>query len=219
LGPVRSQLRHLILGASIADVAYCETGEVAVRDTIIAILVLLGTTTLYFSAKQYQKSHSVLPTSSKLVTQTKTLHQGEHNESASHRGRQQVESDIESNGSEEGSSSSFEQAESFPSIYQDEEPELSRSAVNLEEEIESESNESAVVKPKQPVVYGVPVASWLKHQKNRLASKVEAKNPTGMRLFFNCMELKKEGTEPLSQRDCKEIAVSREKSRGAALIQ
>jgi len=203
-----------------------------VRDTIIAILVLLGTTTVYFATKHNQKENVVLNTSSKFntysassrkrISQTKnlkTLHQGEHNESASHRGSQQVESDIESNGSEEGASSSFEQAQSLPSIYQDEEPELSGSAVNLEDEIESVSNENTVKKPKQPVVYGVPVASWLKHNKNRLASKTELQKSTGVRLFFNCLELKKEGTQPLNPKECKEIAVSREKSRGAALIQ
>lgn len=202
------------------------------RDTVIAIMVLLGATGIYFGVKHYQKNGQVLQLSSKSNhpstssrkklsrnSKSKPLHQGEHNESASHRSRQQVESDIESIGSEEGGSSSFEQAESLPSIYQDEESELSGSAVDLEEKIESESHESTADKPKQPVVYGVPVASWLKHNKNRLASKVELKNPSGVRLFINCMEIKKEGTQALTQRDCKQIAVSREKSRGAALIQ
>ncbi len=202
------------------------------RDTVIAVLVLLGTSGIYFVAKHFQNKGNISSTSSKLLSpsaasrkklsrikNSKQIHQGEQNESASHRGRQQVESDIESVGSEEGASSSFEQAQSLPSIYQDEEPENSGSAVDLENDMSSEGNESAVDKPKQPIIYGIPVASWLKHQKNRLAPRVELTHPTGMRLFFNCMEIKKDGAQTLNQRDCKEVAVSREKSKGAALIQ
>ena len=151
--------------------------------------------------------------------QNKTSHQGELNESTSHGSRQQIESDGESLRSEEGDSDSFEQAQSLPSIYQDEELESTRSAVNLEDEINSESDENFPKRQKQPVVYGVPVASWLKHSKNQLPSKVEAPTQQGVRVFFNCMELKEDRTAPLSQKECKEIAVSREKSRGAALIQ
>lgn len=202
------------------------------RGTFIAGLLLLGATGVYITAKQLQKSGHVSSITSQLFAtksssqkrlnrfkSTKKVHQGEQHESASHRSRQQVESDHESVSSEEGASSSFEQAQSLPSIYQTEEPEHSGSAVSLKEEIGQESNEDVVEHPKQQVVYGIPIASWLKQQKNRLAPKVEAADSNGLRVIFNCMELKKAGTQALNQRDCKEIAVSREKSRGAALIQ
>ncbi len=201
------------------------------RRTVITGILLLSASGMYYTAKHLAHSELGTRTSSKVfhssasrkkISRNKkiqTLHQGEQHESASHRSRQQVESDIESVGSEEGGSSSFEQAESLPSIYQDEELESTRSAVNLEDEINSESDENSPNRQKQPVVYGVPVASWLKHSKNQLPSKVEAPTQQGVRVFFNCMELKEDRTAPLSQKECKEIAVSREKSRGAALIQ
>ena len=199
------------------------------RGTVIAGLLILGASSTYIVVNHFKKTETVSSTSSKLahssasrtkITQKKkSLHQGEQHESASHRSSQQVESDLENVDSEEGASSSFEQAQSLPSIYQDEELEPSGSAVNLEEEISTESNEKSIEAQKQPVVYGVPVASWLKHAKNQLPSKVAVNPPQGMRFFFNCMELKKDGTQPLSQKQCKEIAVSREKSKGAALIQ
>jgi hypothetical protein len=202
------------------------------RGTFIAGLLLLGATGVYYTAKQLQKSGHGLSITSQLFTSksssqkrltrfkgTKKLHQGEQHESTSHRSRQQVESEHESVSSEEGASSSFEQAQSLPSIYQTEEPEHSGSALSLKEEIGQESNEETVEHPKEKVVYGIPIASWLKQQKNRLAPKVEPVKANGMRFIINCVELKKAGTEALNQRECKEIAVSREKSRGAALIQ
>lgn len=202
------------------------------RGTVFASLLFLGASGYYIASHHLFKDGQFSHLSSKtkvssssrkrlaLRKKTKHLNQGEQNESSSHRSRQQVESDIESVGSEEGDSSSFEQAENLPSIYQDEELESSGFAVNFEEDdIESESNESFSQAQKQPVVYGVPVASWLKHAKNQLPAKVELTNGTGMRLFFNCLEFKKHGTSSLTQRECNEIAVSREKSKGAALIQ
>jgi hypothetical protein len=202
------------------------------RGTVFASLLFLGASGYYIAShhlfKDGQFSHSSsktkLSSSSRkrlaLRKKSKPSQQGEQHESTSHRSRQQVEPDIESVGSEEGDSSSFDQAENLPSIYQDEELESSGFAVNLgEDEVKSESNESSSQPQKQPVVYGVPVASWLKHSKNQLPAKVEITNDTGMRLFINCMEIKKHGTSALTQRECKEIAVSREKSKGAALIQ
>ena len=203
------------------------------RETFIAMLVMVGIAGTYYASKHHQSSKEPLSASSKVFNssqkkglkrkQTTTLHQGELDESTSHRNSQQVEPEGEGVYPEEGAGDAFEQAQSLPSIYQDEEAEQPGYSVSSEEELESESDETKVSSQtspaKNPVVYGIPVASWLKQQKNRLASKVELSNPTGMRVFFNCLEIKKQGTETLTQKQCKEIAVSREKSRGAALIQ
>jgi hypothetical protein len=209
-----------------------ETRGDEVRDTVVAILVMLGVAGIIYTAKPFEKNKAGASPSSSSVTQTYAArnqlsrthrnnieHQGDPHESTSHRSRQQAESDNESVGSEEGASSSFEQAQSLPSIYQ-EEPEHSGPAVSLKEETDSESNENPIVSARpQPVVYGVPVASWVKYQENQLPTKLELTQTTGMRVFFNCLEFKKDGTSPLTQKQCKEVAVSREKDRGAALIQ
>lgn len=201
------------------------------RGTFIAGLFILGASGAYIALNHFHQLPSTSHSSSKfaklsasrkkptLSKKNKLLHQGEQHESPSHRSRQQVEPDLESIESQEGASSSFEQAQSLPSIYQDKELEPTGSAVNLGEEISTESDENLNEAQKQPVVYGVPVASWLKHAQNQLPHRIDLKQPEGMRLFFNCMEIKKGGTQALSQKECKEIAVSREKSKGAALIQ
>ncbi|MSP19450.1 MAG: hypothetical protein EXR74_07755 [Bdellovibrionales bacterium] len=202
-----------------------------VRDTVVVFLMLLGGIGVYFTAKQFQENNKVLSTSSKPVSHAshsrkkilgkKTSQnnvQGENNESTDNRSRDQVESASESIGSEAGASSSFEEIEGLSSIYQSEEPELSRQSVTSEAQNNSEVSENVVEKEKPSFVYGVPVVAWLKHHKNRLPSKVDPTDVSGMRVFFNCIEFKKQGAKSLTQGECKEIAISREKSRGAALM-
>ena len=204
-----------------------------VRDTVVVFLILLGGIGVYFTAKQFQGDNKVLSTSSKPFshvgssrkkvlgkkTSQKNL-QGENNESTDNRSRDEVESASESLGSEAGASGSFEEIEGISSIYQSEGPELSRQSVTSEAQNNSEGSENVVEqeKAKASFVYGVPVVAWLKHHKNRLPSKVGPTDVSGMRVLFNCIEFKKQGTKSLTQNECHEIAISREKSRGPFLM-
>ncbi len=60
--------------------------------------------------------------------------------------------------------------------------------------------------PKSPI-HGVKVAAWIASKENQVPTTIA--DPTlgdGLRVFFNCMELKKQGPKVLNDHDCEAIA-------------
>lgn len=63
------------------------------------------------------------------------------------------------------------------------------------------------------VIHGVPLQAFIESHRNTLPGAVPAQAPSGVRVFLQCMELKKNETSELSQAECNEL-VARHPSRG-----
>lgn len=75
------------------------------------------------------------------------------------------------------------------------------------------NGKSARAAKKRKVVHGVAVEAWAAAQQNRIAlhGKPQAP-PKGLRVFLQCMELKKQGPEALNQRQCESLLVRHQAS-------
>lgn len=68
------------------------------------------------------------------------------------------------------------------------------------------TEKKSVSSKQEKVVYGVPVDGFVAKNKNSLAFPVSEKKPEGVRLFLQCLELKKGQTSELSEQECRAIA-------------
>jgi hypothetical protein len=95
----------------------------------------------------------------------------------------------------EGATGDFATVESLPSIYQEK---FTKRSVKVS------SHNSDGTKPK--VLYGVPVDAWVRSQANSFGMPVSSDvGDLNVRVFVQCMELKKEGAEALTQTQCKPL--------------
>ena len=167
------------------------------RDTIFGMLLVVG---LYFGWSAMKKSEptgALLPQEPKL---SKT-YQGEPNERPNHASSRQARHHGQSKRSSEPSS----EIEGLPSIYQDQEEQ------RYEPTVDSKNSDSP--KPEFGAIKGVPIRAWVQNRTALPNAKFTA-YPTDekMRVFVQCMEVKKKGMESVSESDCNGLIAKKEAS-------
>lgn len=190
------------------------------RDTIFAVLVMAGLATSYHFFRGVDSVSPSAATSASArpakgagaVPISRNRNKGViHDESTSRVALETASAD----GADAGSADDADAASGFASIYEDERlgSGSAQNAVNADTKKTSSkrNKKSARVAGKQErtkakVVLGVPLDAFVRSQQNRLAGKPVAPTSEGMRTFFNCMELKSEGAEPLTEQQCKSLA-------------
>jgi hypothetical protein len=101
---------------------------------------------------------------------------------------------------DEGSSDDVAEAEKLSSIYQGKQGD--GSAVTADNGV-AENREG--IRP--TVVHGVPVDAYVLSRKDAInTSGMPQDTPQGLRVFLQCMELKKEGASPLDEKNCHSLA-------------
>lgn len=108
---------------------------------------------------------------------------------------------------DEGSSISADEIESIASIYQDQEGQREQQP---ESAVSATNNELPKSRPISPIP-GVKVAAWVRSNSNHLKTDVpDPRIGAGMRVFVNCVELKKKGASPLEQRECDRVLAKKD---------
>lgn len=160
-------------------------GEWRMRDTFMMVLVAVG---VYAAVRYFQPSHPLTIQANQ--TQTEKKHAGNHS------GKNKKIQELGENGSQaEGDSGSIAETENLNSIYS-----------QNHEVGQTVAYRSKTRKPKK-VVIGVPVEAYVASRRNALGGgDVTAPEELGIRVFFQCMELKKEGPQTLAQRECSQLA-------------
>ncbi len=83
---------------------------------------------------------------------------------------------------------------------------------DVREAIEETAPEEKKVEPK--VLHGVPVEAWVLSKRNKVnLNKVPPPAPGNLRVFVQCMELKKGETDELTERKCRELAQRGQRER------
>ncbi len=84
------------------------------------------------------------------------------------------------------------ESQSLPSIYSSQEAE----SVGFEPESESVRGNEKVAKSAPKTLHGVPVRDWILSRRNSLASEpADPRAAEGMRVFLQCVEVKKKGAQ------------------------
>ncbi len=184
------------------------------RDTLVAILVICGIVGGFYASRLTEtakpqeivlEAKNLPSTGNDAIAVQKTSDQrvevrrgGKSQKGVRHGKRtnkkhyQQVKAQRE----DEGAANNVVTAESVPSIYSEEQQPSGSAALNS-----SNGGVSATTAPK--VVHGVPVEGWVRSHRNSLSpATVTDETGEGMRLFVQCVEVKKRGTTPLSERQC-----------------
>lgn len=105
-------------------------------------------------------------------------------------------------GEDEGSSISADEIESISSIYQNQEGQRDSQPGSS---LNSPVAELPKARPISPIP-GVKVAAWVRSRQDHLNTEVpDPKIGSGMRVFLNCVELKKKGASPLEERECDKV--------------
>jgi hypothetical protein len=96
-------------------------------------------------------------------------------------------------GSTDSASESAERSEAIPSLY---------------------SRQGRRVKNKSKVIHGVPVEAWAEAQAHALgAFTVTPDSESSLRVFVNCMEMRKGKLDPIAERECHSLAGVNDNSR------
>jgi hypothetical protein len=187
------------------------------RDSLIAVMVVGGLVGSFVYLKSTGHLMPNIATPAELaMARVKsaphphpTTHKGEVNGPKSTRLDDQQAQD---NGQDEGASDDASEIESIASIYQDKGA-TGRSR-RVKSPILSEERE-----PKPAVIHGVPIAAWVRSRQDALPeATVPSDSGDGIRVFLQCMELKKEGPEALKERDCERLAASNKKNTSLAAV-
>lgn len=108
-------------------------------------------------------------------------------------------------GKNEGTSISTDEIESLTSIYQSEERRIEQPEFAAISEFESPKPQS-----RSPIP-GVKIAAWVRSNQDRLPKEVpDPKVGSSLRVFVNCVELRKKGASPLEKGECEKIVASKE---------
>lgn len=108
-------------------------------------------------------------------------------------------------GEDEGTSISTDEIESLASIYQNQEGRKSyeSESVGSPEELHESQSRSPIP--------GVKIAAWVRSNQNRIHTEIpDPKVGSGMRVFLNCVELKKKGMSPVDRQDCAQVLAHKE---------
>lgn len=157
------------------------------RDTLFILLLLMGGAFTYVLTRdrvELTPETGVRNGSVQPVTQTG----GKHGKIGSH------SIDQETSGEAEGSPDSHHETQELHSIYGE----------------EKHDPTSGVNRPKRggKRVMGVPLDSYVQVKRNTLHySSPRSKEVGGLRIFVGCMELKNGSVDPLSEKECKSLAL------------
>lgn len=185
------------------------------RDTIIALLFVSGLAGAYYYLRQsgyvqeypYQVSEKQNPKAS--LTSRKKIKQS----GATHDANAHLEPNIQSqsHGQDARASVDVAAAEELPSIYESQGtgPGVGTGSANAAPSQSVKQPVKAAARRKQKVIHGVPVDAWVLSRQNALAGPAAADTAGGMRVFLQCMELKKKGPEYVGQNQCEELLAKR----------
>lgn len=177
------------------------------RDTFLGLLLLAGMVGAY---AYFQKSDLGKPklgsAPSARATHAANSKRGVNPQHG--KGRHEGTNPFESKRAEtlqpgEGDSVASTEAEGgLPSLYEDEErsgPAESSAAVTSGEPVRRPRRATKVV-------HGVPVDTMARARRDKLPlPAVTADSGSGLRVFFQCLELKRQGTEALTERECSRL--------------
>jgi len=187
------------------------------RDTFIGVLFLVGMICGYLylrdtaslvpsgmsmplaqAKKSVQgKSKSKINQSKTGVRHAKSSNRHQHQQSKTHR-------------EDEGSTNHVAEAEELPSIYQEQSPKPGVAASDSGVAASDSQNISNRRPPRRKVVHGVPVDLWVLSKRNSLnVPNEDAPSELGMRVFVQCMELKKKGAEYVGKTECQSLLAHR----------
>lgn len=141
------------------------------------------------------------------------------NGSKGNEGRRQThDSATASNGATEGDSGSASEVEGLPSIYSPKHEAVKQAAKQnargRKGKLAKKSRGKAgkVASNGKKMIHGVPLDQWIEWNKNRLRlGEVPSENDGGLRLFVQCMEIKKGASQAVTQAECKKLTA---KSQG-----
>ena len=162
------------------------------RESLIAILVLLAVMGGYYHLKKLGLTFvpKLAPAEKSSLAQPMSLTKGKKNDKASTHEHARPHSNSRKS---QGSTNEADETENFPSLY-------STSEESGERRVENKG------KTERSIIKGVPVQGWIDSQRFSLSSLSEpAPSETGMRVFLQCIELKKKGAEYLKERDCQSL--------------
>jgi hypothetical protein len=207
------------------NVAAAKVEEANVRDTLIALLFVIG---IILGYRYFRAIDSLAPgispggtpmakagrssTPSKTHNHNKGVQDGKGTADQSDA---QAAQDRREN---EDGAGNLAEASHLPSIYQEQEPEPESDPAGRVNDPESSGKAG---KKAAKVVHGVPVQAYVLAQKDKVSTgTVPAEAPSGIRVFLQCMELKNHGPESLDQRDCQHLAFRGIRAgRGASNVQ
>jgi len=192
-----------------------------VRDTIITVLILGGLVSGYMYYTEggiigpqvgtpFQGS-TTLPNieADKGMDAYVNASQGVQNDYESDQGNFDQDADSTE---DEGSADQVAKSKSLYSIYK----RKKESRITQPSDRHQKSNHQK--KSKSKVVHGVPVEDWvLAQQDNILLPAVSPNAEDGLRVFFQCLEIKRKGPEYLEKNECKALLVRRSTDRGNSM--
>jgi len=143
------------------------------------------------------KSKSKLNQSKTGVRHAKSSNRHQHQQSKNH-------------GQDEGTADYVAEAQELPSIYQEQSPKPVVAASDSGVAASDAQKNSHRRSPRRKVVHGVPVDLWILSKQNSLnVPNEEAPSELGMRVFVQCMELKKKGAEYVGKAECQSLLAHR----------
>lgn len=167
------------------------------RDTLVAMLIIGGILGGYLytrnTASLVSPKISAQKAQPKFTQRTGVRH--DQNESQQSKNHGQVEGDAEH----------VAEAQSLPSIYQEQGSGQSapKSAVKNKSVVSRRS-------PRKKFLHGVPVEAWVLSRQNTFSVPTEeGPSELGMRVFVQCMELKKKGAEYVGAQECQSLLARR----------
>ena len=195
------------------------------RDTLIGLVMLVVAAGGYLALKKMGPTGpmaSPVLASKPVTSATQTSRrqkpaiEGARHGKKSH--RDDDTSQIADSGQDEGASGDASQTASFTSIYQEPENTEPRSAVANSETFSKDSSGTKSSSKKhlktasqKKVLHGVPVQAYVNLMKNNLSLReVPQNSDLGMRVFVQCMEIKRRGPEYVGPRDCEALLVKKE---------
>jgi len=171
------------------------------RDTLIMVAIL-GLVALGLAEfKKYEIPFPTLKSTAKAGRDQKKI--SNNNSGVKHEGTgHQHDFETQSAGSDEGFASNAEEGEKLPTIYS-----------GQESDSQSSVNDSEPRKKAEKVVQGVPLESFVLSHKNSLglSAVVEDTSPS-MRVYVQCMEVKKKGLEYTGQEECQRLEGPKEQN-------
>jgi hypothetical protein len=192
-----------------------------VRDTFVAILVVGVMVGAYVRFGKHLTLGPEIGRPSKVATVDQRRgpsphsrsKQGVMNGEASNRFHTEQ---AQGHGEDEGAAVDAAEIESLTSIYQGPRRKPSRPAGV--KAVQENSKFRSPDKPAKKVLYGVPVEDFVLARQDNLPAPVAADTgEASVRVFVQCMELKKDGPEGLAERECARLAKSHTASPALAM--
>jgi len=173
------------------------------RDTLVAVLFIAGLAGGYFFMRDtasLSPKLSAQAASQKFTQQRKT---GVRHDQSANRDESQQSQNYRQ---DEGDAGQIAEAQSLPSIYQEQ-----SAGQSAQPTVKSKKIAASRRPPRKgKVLHGVPVEAWVLSRQNTFSVPTEeGPSELGMRVFVQCMELKKKGAEYVGQNECQSLLAHR----------